>query len=55
LSLADEAIDASQRIPENMTAYEAANDFCTFMFRNLRDIESKAGKNMQVPHWFARS
>ncbi|MGE5112555.1 MAG: hypothetical protein ACM3JB_16945 [Acidobacteriaceae bacterium] len=55
LSLADEAIDASERIPENMTACEAANDFCTYMFENLRDIENKAGNTMQVPHWFARS
>lgn len=56
LMLADEAIDASERIPEAMSAFDAANEFCTFMFHNLKDIENKAhGGGMTVPHWFARS
>jgi hypothetical protein len=55
LSLADEAVNASERIPADMTAFDAANDFCSFMLKNLRDIEVKAGNNMKVPYWFARS
>ena len=49
LILADEAIRASDRIPHDRTAFQSANEFCGYMLHNLRE-----GKNMQVPHWFAR-
>jgi hypothetical protein len=56
LITADEAVRASELIPESMTAFEAAHQFCYFTLQNLRDIEEKAdGKKMQVPDWFARS
>ena len=55
LILADEAVRASELIPEDMTAFEAANQFCYFMLQNLRDAEEKAAKEkMLVPEWFAR-
>jgi hypothetical protein len=51
----DEAIRASGLIPQDMNAAEAANEFCSFMFKNLRDAEEKAaGHTLQCPHWFAR-
>jgi hypothetical protein len=46
---AGEAIYASKRIPKDMSASEAAQDFCYRVLPNLRD---KAAK---VPKWFARS
>jgi hypothetical protein len=56
LIIADEAVRASEMIPEDMTAFEAANEFCYFMLQNLRDIEEKAAREkMLVPNWFARS
>ncbi len=48
LATLDDAIYASERIPEDLTAYEAAHEFCNFSFANLRE-ESK-----DVPYWFAR-
>jgi hypothetical protein len=55
LTIADEALDASQLIPEEMTAFEAAHEFCTFMLANLKETEEKAaGEKMVVPAWFAR-
>jgi len=54
LILADDAIDASKRIPEEMTAFDAAHEFCTYMLGNLKEDEEKAhGSKMTVPHWFA--
>jgi hypothetical protein len=51
----DEAVRASGMIPEDMTAAEAANEFCTFALENLReDEETASGRTMDVPHWFAR-
>jgi hypothetical protein len=51
----DEANRASGLIPEDLTAAEAANEFCSFMLKNLRDTEEKAaGHSLTVPHWFAR-
>lgn len=50
-----DALEASKKIPGDMTAADAANDFCTFTLENLRDNEEKAtGERMIVPHWFAR-
>lgn len=55
MGLADAALDASQSIPEGMTALEAANGFCTFMLDNLKELEEKSeGEEMTVPAWFAR-
>ena len=51
----DEAIRASGLIPQDMNAAEAANEFCSFMLRNLRETEEKAaGHRSECPHWFAR-
>jgi hypothetical protein len=51
----DEAVRASGLIPEDLTAAEAANGFCSFTLKNLRDAEEKvAGHSLTVPHWFAR-
>lgn len=51
----DEAVRASEMIPQGMTAAEAANEFCTYMLRNLREPEERAdGQQMTVPGRFAR-
>jgi hypothetical protein len=51
----DEAVRASEIIPQNLRAPEAANQFCTFMLKNLRDNEERATEvSMTVPGWFAR-
>lgn len=42
-----DAIYASERIPDSMTAEEAIHDFCFFMLENLR------GKS-KCPAWFTR-
>jgi hypothetical protein len=56
LIIAGEAARASEFIPDTMTACEAAFEFCTFMFDNLRhDAEdARHGKRLEVPAWFAR-
>ncbi len=52
----DEAVRASGLIPEEMTAAEAANEFCAVMMQNLRDNEERAnGVTVAVPTWFART
>ncbi|TDA48102.1 hypothetical protein [Burkholderia pyrrocinia] len=40
---------ASERIPESLTAVDAANEFCGYMLENLREAGAK------VPAWFARA
>jgi hypothetical protein len=51
----DEAIRASGLIPADLTAAQAASEFCSFMLKNLRDIEESAHEvSSDVPHWFAR-
>ena len=55
LITADDAIYASERIPENKTAYQAANEFCSYILHNLRDAEEKANNDVKLPSWFARS
>lgn len=57
LGMMHDVLWASERIPQDMTAAEAAVDFCGFMLGNLRDIEQAArdGKRPTVPYWFARS
>ena len=47
LGTAGDAIQASARIPDDMTAAEAAAEFCGYMLENLRQ------KSAQVPGWFA--
>ena len=55
LILMDEAVRASGLIPDSLSAYEAANEFCGFMLGNLKEAEEEAsGKKMTVPYWFAR-
>jgi hypothetical protein len=50
----DEAVRASQMIPDGMTASEAANQFCTYVLRNLREPEERAkGIKASVPSWLA--
>jgi hypothetical protein len=50
----DEAVRASQMIPDGMTAAEAANQFCTYVLRNLREPEGQAkGIKAPVPSWLA--
>lgn len=43
-----EAVYASERIPEDMDAIDAADDFCEYMLSNLRP------EGMDLPYWFAR-
>jgi hypothetical protein len=51
----DDAVYASERIPEHMTAAEAAHEFCSFSLKNLSDEEERAsGRPMSVPGWAAR-
>ena len=55
LMVADEALRASELIPEEMSAFDAAHQFCTHMLRNLRDSEVEAkGTSYEIPYWFAR-
>jgi hypothetical protein len=50
----DEAVRASQMIPDSITAAEAANQFCTYVLRNLREPEERAkGLKASVPSWLA--
>jgi len=50
-----DAIHASERIPESMTAHRAAVEFCSYMFDNLREQEEAAAeRRLDVPSWFAR-
>ena len=56
LAFMDEAIRASEFIPSDMSANDAAFDFCGFMLANVRDIEqeAKSGRPLDCPAWFAR-
>ena len=54
LGLMGDAIYASERIPGNLTAVEAATEFCAYMFFNLRESAEEAGAEMKCPAWFAR-
>lgn len=44
----DDAFYAAERIPENLSAHEAACQFVEFACQNLRPEAAK------VPHWFQR-
>jgi hypothetical protein len=48
LSVMDEAIRASERIPFDKTPFQAAHEFCFFMLENLRE------PGAVCPEWFAR-
>jgi hypothetical protein len=48
LGFMDDALWAAGRIPEHMSAAEAAHDFVSWMLPDLRD------EGDQVPAWFAR-
>jgi len=50
----DDAVFASERIPDTMTAHEAAHEFCHSMFENLRKANERDGNKIGVPYWFAR-
>ena len=39
----DDAINTSEHIPDDLSATEAAHEFCTFRLQNLRDIEEGHG------------
>jgi hypothetical protein len=54
LGTLDDAIYASESIPDNMSAYEAAHEFCNFIFANLRKANEADGNKLNVPRWFAR-
>lgn len=54
LIVMDQLFHAAENIPKDMTAYEAANEFCTFFLKNLRDIEIEAGSKVSLPPWCAR-
>jgi hypothetical protein len=50
----DEAVRASQMIPEGVTAAEAANQFCTYVLRNMGEPAERAkGIKASVPSWLA--
>jgi hypothetical protein len=50
-----EPLWASARIPNDLTAEEAAHEYCYYMFDNQRASDEKAtGRKMAVPGWFAR-
>ncbi|MCY0149845.1 hypothetical protein OEG84_19610 [Hoeflea sp. G2-23] len=53
LSQLQTALDVADRIPIDMTAYEAGNEFCSYFFSNLRDQEPE-GNKPQLPHWCGR-
>lgn len=48
-----DALDASELIPADLSAEEAADDFCIWMLENLRD-EVEAEGTAEVPTWFVR-
>lgn len=49
-----EAVTAGERIPDGMGAAEAADVFCRYQLRHLREAEEKAsGMEMERPDWLA--
>lgn len=49
----DQLFSAAENIPDKLTAYEAANEFCSFFLENLRETEEKAGAKVHLPYWCA--
>lgn len=56
LALSGNAVRASERIPEDMSAYDAALEFCTFALDNLKHAaeDARRGKRLEVPSWLGR-
>lgn len=55
MGLMGDVMWARDRIPDDMTAHQAAIEFTEFMLNNVRDIDEEGeGEKMTVPHWFAR-
>ena len=49
-----EAVEAGERIPEAMGAGEAAEAFCRYELRHLREAHERAtGTKMERPGWLA--
>ncbi len=53
LKLMGEAVAAGERIPDKMTAADAATEFCYCKLHHLRDAREAAGKAAPVPCWLA--
>lgn len=49
-----DAIYASERIPEGKSASEAAHEFCFYYFRNLHNAGDKEDADLNCPEWFSR-
>ncbi len=49
-----QAIRASELIPDRMTAADACDEFCIWMFKNHQDSVVKDDPNFSVPSWFAQ-
>jgi hypothetical protein len=49
----DQAVRASQMIPDGMTAAEGANPFCTHTLRNLQEPENGQRARRPCPSWLA--
>ena len=48
------AVEAGERIPEAMSAGEAAEAFCRYELRHLREAHERAtGTKMERPGWLA--
>jgi hypothetical protein len=51
----NEIFYAADRIPNELSAAEAAHAFCFYMIDTLRENQEEAtGKEMTLPAWFAR-
>ncbi len=53
LDLMAEAVAAGERIPDEMSAAEAATEFCRHKLRHLRDASQVAGTPVLLPQWLA--
>lgn len=53
LDLMAEAVAAGEHIPDEMSAAEAATEFCRYKLRHLRDAGEAAGTTTLIPHWLA--
>ena len=51
LRLMAEAVEAGQHIPDDLSAADAANVFCRYHLRHLRDAEEASGTRMEWPAW----
>ena len=49
-----EALAASEMIPDDMPATDAADDFCSWSLENLRDMVERAEGQAEPPAWFVR-